>query len=51
MDHSANPDETLHHHSGQVAEVCRREDLAGLVAAGTPLGPGQPPPGPGPVTA
>lgn len=37
---SANPDGTLHH-PGQVAEVCRREDLADLVAADTPLGPEQ----------
>ncbi|WP_225844178.1 hypothetical protein [Streptomyces albus] len=35
---SANPDGTLHHPS-QVDRVCRREDLAGLVSAGTPLGP------------
>ncbi|MGW8065980.1 hypothetical protein ACVV2G_27830 [Streptomyces ziwulingensis] len=40
VDLSANPDGTLHH-PGQVAEVCRREDLAGLVAADTPLGPEQ----------
>lgn len=39
-DLSANPDGTLRH-PGQVAEVCRREDLAHLVAAGTPLGPEQ----------
>ncbi|MFD4756413.1 hypothetical protein [Streptomyces sp. NPDC058426] len=39
-DLSANPDGTLHH-PGQVAEVCRREDLADLVAADTPLGPEQ----------
>ncbi|WP_199830283.1 hypothetical protein [Streptomyces viridochromogenes] len=40
VDLSANPDGTLHH-PGQVAEVCRREDLADLVAADTPLGPEQ----------
>ncbi|WJV51885.1 hypothetical protein [Streptomyces flavofungini] len=40
FDLSANPDGTLHH-SGQVAEVCCREDLADLVAADTPLGPEQ----------
>ncbi|MEU1558510.1 hypothetical protein ABZ517_38235 [Streptomyces scabiei] len=40
VDLSANPDGTLHH-PGQVAEVCRREDLAGLAAADTPLGPEQ----------
>ncbi|WSC34075.1 hypothetical protein OG902_46945 (plasmid) [Streptomyces sp. NBC_01768] len=28
-------------HPDQVAEVCRRADLAGLVAADTPLGPEQ----------
>ncbi|WP_019061596.1 hypothetical protein [Streptomyces prunicolor] len=39
-DLSANPDGTLHH-PGQVAEICRREDLARLVAADTPLGPEQ----------
>ncbi|MFF5407844.1 hypothetical protein ACFY8K_33880 [Streptomyces misionensis] len=39
-DLSANPDGTLHH-PGQVAEVCRREDLADLVAVDTPLGPEQ----------
>ncbi|MFJ8133272.1 hypothetical protein [Streptomyces hydrogenans] len=37
---SANPDETLHH-PDQVAEVCRRKDLAELIAAETPLGPEQ----------
>ncbi|MGW0538112.1 hypothetical protein [Streptomyces sp. NPDC003032] len=37
---SANPDGSLLH-PGQVAEVCRREDLAELVAANTPLGPNQ----------
>jgi hypothetical protein len=40
VDLSANPDETLHH-PDQVANVCRREDLADLVAAHTPLGPEQ----------
>jgi hypothetical protein len=40
VDLSANPDGTLHH-PGQVPEVCRREDLAALVAADTPLGPKQ----------
>lgn len=40
VDLSANPDGTLHHAS-QVAEVCRREDLAELVVADTPLGPEQ----------
>ncbi|MER6632907.1 hypothetical protein ABT301_32585 [Streptomyces sp. NPDC000987] len=40
VDLSANPEGTLHH-PGQVAEVCRREDLADLVAADTPLGPEQ----------
>ncbi|MEL5960063.1 hypothetical protein AADR41_35810 [Streptomyces sp. CLV115] len=40
VDLSANPDGTLHH-PDQVAEVCRREDLADLVAADTPLGPEQ----------
>lgn len=40
VDLSVNPDGTLHH-PGQVAEVCRREDLADLVAADTPLGPEQ----------
>ncbi|MFI7020959.1 hypothetical protein [Streptomyces sp. NPDC050164] len=40
VDLSANPDGTLHH-PGQVAEVCRREDLAELGGAGTPLGPEQ----------
>ncbi|MEU3400636.1 hypothetical protein [Streptomyces filamentosus] len=40
VDLSANPDGTLHH-PGQVAEVCRREDLADLVAADTLLGPEQ----------
>lgn len=39
-DLSVNPDGTLHH-PDQVAEVCRREDLADLVAADTPLGPEQ----------
>ncbi|KOG86796.1 hypothetical protein ADK38_29040 [Streptomyces varsoviensis] len=37
---SANPDGSLLH-PGQVADVCRREDLADLVAADTPLGPEQ----------
>ncbi|GAA3352210.1 hypothetical protein GCM10017744_000170 [Streptomyces antimycoticus] len=40
VDLSAIPDGTLHH-PDQVAEVCRREDLAHLVAADTPLGPEQ----------
>ncbi|MFJ3213496.1 hypothetical protein [Streptomyces flaveolus] len=40
VDLSANPDGTLHHPE-QVAEVCRRKDLADLVAADTPLGPEQ----------
>ncbi|MGW2103786.1 hypothetical protein ACWCPX_40200 [Streptomyces olivaceoviridis] len=40
VDLSANPDGTLHH-PGQVDQVCRREDLADLVAADTPLGPEQ----------
>jgi hypothetical protein len=40
VDLSVNPEGTLHH-PGQVAEVCRREDLADLVAADTPLGPEQ----------
>ncbi|MET9934767.1 MULTISPECIES: hypothetical protein [unclassified Streptomyces] len=40
VDLSANPDGTLHH-PGQVEEACRREDLADLVAADTPLGPEQ----------
>ncbi|WP_369384183.1 hypothetical protein [Streptomyces sp. cg36] len=40
VDLSANPDGTLHH-PGQVAKVCRHEDLADLVAADTPLGPEQ----------
>ncbi|MFI0234854.1 hypothetical protein [Streptomyces sp. NPDC017086] len=40
VDLSANPDGTLHH-PDQVAEVCRRDDLADLVAADTPLGPEQ----------
>ncbi|MCA1221930.1 hypothetical protein LCE31_26800 [Streptomyces sp. 8L] len=39
-DLSANPDGTLHH-PGQVTQVCARADLAGLVAADTPLGPEQ----------
>lgn len=39
-DLSAVPDGTLHH-PGQVDQVCRREDLAALVAADTPLGPEQ----------
>ncbi|MFF8287482.1 hypothetical protein ACF06W_32860 [Streptomyces albus] len=39
-DLSATPDGTLHH-PGQVDQVCRREDLADLVAADTPLGPEQ----------
>ncbi|MEU9191133.1 hypothetical protein AB0D14_42920 [Streptomyces sp. NPDC048484] len=37
---SANSDGSLVH-PGQVAEVCKREDLAELVAADTPLGPEQ----------
>ncbi|MFB6756292.1 hypothetical protein ACFCX6_35840 [Streptomyces sp. NPDC056353] len=40
VDLSANPEGTLHH-PGQVDQVCRREDLADLVAADTPLGPEQ----------
>ncbi|CAL9675842.1 hypothetical protein OJ963_40290 [Streptomyces sp. RS2] len=40
VDLSASPNGTLLH-PGQVAEVCRREDLADLVAADTPLGPEQ----------
>ncbi|MDA5146939.1 hypothetical protein PEM37_36105 [Streptomyces sp. AD681] len=40
VDLSANPDGTLHH-PGQVADICRREDLTDLVAADTPLGPEQ----------
>ncbi|WP_207309565.1 hypothetical protein [Streptomyces kasugaensis] len=40
VDLSATPDGTLHH-PGQVAEICRREDLADLVASDTPLGPEQ----------
>ncbi|MGV9342951.1 hypothetical protein [Streptomyces sp. NPDC003688] len=40
VDLGANPDGPLHH-PDQVAEVCRREDLADLVAADTPLGPEQ----------
>ncbi|MGW7341249.1 hypothetical protein [Streptomyces sp. NPDC054808] len=40
VDLSTNGDGTLHH-PDQVAEVCRREDLADLVAADTPLGPEQ----------
>jgi hypothetical protein len=40
VDLSANPDGTLHH-PDQLAEACRREDLADLVAADTPLGPEQ----------
>ncbi|MFB7531418.1 hypothetical protein ACFC0C_24845 [Streptomyces sp. NPDC056178] len=39
-DLSAKPEGTLHH-PDQVAEVCRRENLAALVAADTPLGPEQ----------
>ncbi|GAA1934011.1 hypothetical protein GCM10009753_79250 [Streptantibioticus ferralitis] len=39
-DLNANPDGSLLH-PGQVAEACRREDLADLVAADTPLGPEQ----------
>ncbi|KPC87940.1 hypothetical protein ADL27_42110 [Streptomyces sp. NRRL F-6602] len=39
-DLSATRDGTLHH-PGQVDQVCRREDLADLVAADTPLGPEQ----------
>ncbi|MGA5292211.1 hypothetical protein [Streptomyces pseudogriseolus] len=37
VDLSANADGTLHH-PAQVDQVCRREDLAELVAADTPLG-------------
>ncbi|WP_232791086.1 hypothetical protein [Streptomyces kanasensis] len=37
---SANPARTLRH-PGQVDQVCRREDLADVVAADTPLGPEQ----------
>ncbi|MFG2030338.1 hypothetical protein [Streptomyces sp. NPDC048825] len=37
---SATPDGSLVH-PGQVAEVCKREDLTELVAADTPLGPEQ----------
>ncbi|WP_181794023.1 hypothetical protein [Streptomyces sp. WELS2] len=37
-DLTANPDGTLHH-PGQADQVCRREDLAELVPADTPLGP------------
>lgn len=40
VDLSANPDGTLHH-PDQVDQVCRRKDLADLVAADTPLGPEQ----------
>ncbi|MEV0888521.1 hypothetical protein AB0J03_32530 [Streptomyces microflavus] len=40
VDLSATPEGTLHH-PGQVEEVCRRADLADLVAADTPLGPEQ----------
>ncbi|MGW3494823.1 hypothetical protein [Streptomyces sp. NPDC001020] len=40
VDLSANPDGTLNH-PDQVAEVCRRKDLADLVTADTPLGPEQ----------
>ncbi|MFE9123742.1 hypothetical protein [Streptomyces sp. NPDC007172] len=40
VDLSANPEGTLHH-LDQVAEVCRREDLANLVAADTSLEPEQ----------
>ncbi|MEU7650312.1 hypothetical protein [Streptomyces huasconensis] len=40
VDLSANPDGTLHH-PDQVDQVCRREDLADLVAADSPLGPEQ----------
>ncbi|MFL0395192.1 hypothetical protein ACH0CM_21020 [Streptomyces albus] len=39
-DLSATRDGTLHH-PGQVDQVCRREDLADLAAADTPLGPEQ----------
>ncbi|GAA2264984.1 hypothetical protein GCM10010232_66480 [Streptomyces amakusaensis] len=38
---AANPDGGSLLHPGQVADVCRREDLADLVAADTPLGPEQ----------
>lgn len=37
---SANPDGSLLH-PGRVADICRREGLADLVAADTPLGPEQ----------
>ncbi|MGY3333919.1 hypothetical protein ACVW0K_000018 [Streptomyces filamentosus] len=40
VDLRANPDGPPHH-PGQVAEVCRREDLADLVAADILLGPEQ----------
>lgn len=39
-DLSGNPDGTLHH-PAQVDQLCRRSDLAELVAADTPLGPDQ----------
>ncbi|GLF98235.1 hypothetical protein [Streptomyces yaizuensis] len=38
-DLSANPDGGSLHHPDQVDQVCRRQDLADLVAADTPLGP------------
>ncbi|MEU2438331.1 hypothetical protein ABZ595_19390 [Streptomyces rubradiris] len=38
IDLSAHPDGTPHH-PGRVDQVCRREDLADLVAADSPLGP------------
>ncbi|MFC8176229.1 hypothetical protein ACFUJ0_00150 [Streptomyces sp. NPDC057242] len=37
VDLSGNPQGTLHH-PGRIAEFCGRENLAELVAAGTPLG-------------
>ncbi|GAA2433430.1 hypothetical protein [Streptomyces glaucus] len=40
VDLSAVPAGTLHR-PGQVDQVCRREDLAALIAADTPLGPEQ----------
>ncbi|MEV5203169.1 hypothetical protein [Streptomyces sp. NPDC053720] len=40
VDLSANPESSLHH-PGQVAEVCRHENLADMVAADAPLGPEQ----------
>ncbi|MEW1552146.1 hypothetical protein [Streptomyces tsukubensis] len=41
VDLAANADGGSLHHPGQVEEVCRRGDLADLVAADTPLGPEQ----------